>query len=161
VSHGKPPRRPDVGGVLVLDDDGLCKAAIDRVMYVRLELAQRRRAQVVTSAAVLAEVIRGHARDARIYRVLAGINVEAVTDHLGQCAGRLIGAAGLGTDQAVDAMVAATAIAHAERAELAGHVPSVLIVTSDVPHLSTLVAQRAGVQIAHVDKLGDSRRPAT
>jgi hypothetical protein len=56
--------------------------------------------------------------------------------------------------QAVDAMVAATAIEQAEQAETADRSASVLIVTSDLPNLTKLVAARAGVAVVPVSKLG-------
>jgi len=57
--------------------------------------------------------------------------------------------------QAVDAMVAATAIEEAEQAETADRVASVLIVTSDLPALTRLVAGRPGIAAVHVGKLGN------
>jgi hypothetical protein len=51
-------------------------------------------------------------------------------------------------------MLAATAIEAAEQTEAADRVASVLIVTSDIPHLTKLVAGRTGVAVAHVGKLG-------
>lgn len=66
------------------------------------------------------------------------------------------GAAGMSSGQAVDAMVAATAIAAAEQAEAADRAASVLVVTSDLPDLTRLVAWRPGVAIVHVGKLGRS-----
>jgi hypothetical protein len=56
----------------------------------------------------------------------------------------------------VDAMVAATAITEAEQAEAADRVASVLIVTSDLPHLTKLVAARTGVAVVHVSELGNA-----
>jgi hypothetical protein len=64
------------------------------------------------------------------------------------------GVACLRVEQAVDAMVAATAIEAAAQAEAADRAASVLIVTSDIPHLTRLVAGRIGVAVAHVGKLG-------
>ena len=90
--------------------------------------------------------------------MLARIAVEPVTDLIGQRAGHLIGAAGMSTQPAVDAMVAATAIEQAEQAEAAERAPSVLMVTSDPPDLTKLVAGRPGVAVVHVGKLG---QPAT
>lgn len=90
-------------------------------------------------------------------RVLARIAVEPVTESIGQRAGHLIGAAGMSTRQAVDAMVAATAIEQAEQAAAAERPPSVLIVTSDLPGLTKLVAGRPGVAVTHVSKLGQPR----
>jgi hypothetical protein len=63
----------------------------------------------------------------------------------------------MSTRQAVDAMVAATAIEQAEQAEAADRAPSVLIVTSDLPDLTKLVAGRPGVAVVHVSKLGQPR----
>ena len=86
--------------------------------------------------------------------MLARVAVEPVTEAIGQRAGQLIGAAGMSARQAVDAMVVATALDQAERAETADRSASVLIVTSDLPDLAELVAGRPGVAVAHVSKLG-------
>lgn len=132
-------------GALVLDNEGLSRAATDRAMYVRLHAAHLDGRRVLTSAAVLAETLRGTPRDAGVYRVLGGVVVEPVSREIGEQAGKLIGAAGLATDQAVDAMVAATALAQEG---------AVLIVTSDVPHLRALTAGHERIQVVHVDKIG-------
>jgi hypothetical protein len=55
--------------------------------------------------------------------------------------------------RAVDAMVVVTAIEQAEQAEAADQSASVLIVTSDLPDLTKLVAGRPGVAVVHVSKL--------
>jgi predicted nucleic acid-binding protein len=140
---------------MVLDNEGVSKAATDRAMYVRLKVAYDDGHRVVTSAAVLAEIIRG-SRDAEMHRVLARVGVEPVSEGIGHRAGQLIGAAGMSSGQAVDAMVAATAIAAAEQAEAGDRAASVLLVTSDLPDLTRLVAGRPGVVVAHVGKLGRS-----
>jgi predicted nucleic acid-binding protein len=145
VSPAKKRARPSGQGSLVLNNEGVSRAATDRAMYIRLKASHLDGRRVVTSAAILAETIRGHARDAGIYRVLAQIVVEPVTREIGDQAGKLIGAAGLHTSQAVDAMVAATALAETG---------PTLIVTSDVPHLSALVNGRDQVRVVHVDKIG-------
>jgi predicted nucleic acid-binding protein len=111
---------------------------------------------VLTSAAVLAEVLRGSSRDAELHRVLARVMLEPVSEAIGRRAGQLIGAAGMSSRQVVDAMVAATAIEQAEQAEAADRTASVLVVTSDVRDLTRLVAGRAGVAVTHVGKLGRS-----
>ena len=49
-------------------------------------------------------------------------------------------------------MVAATAIDEAEQAEGADRSASVLIVTSDLPDLTRLVAGRPGVAVVHVSR---------
>jgi predicted nucleic acid-binding protein len=142
-------------GVMVLDNEGVSKAATDRAMYVRLKVAYDDGHRVLTSAAVLAEILRGSSRDAGLHRVLARVAVEPVSEAIGQQAGHLIGAAGMSAGQAVDAMVAATAVAQAEQAEAGDRLASVLIITSDLPHLTKLVAGRTGVAVAHVSKLGN------
>src|SRR5258707_530761 len=101
-------------------------------MYVRLKVAYDDGHRVMTSAAGLAEVLRGSSRDAVLHRVLARVAVEPVSEPIGQQAGHLIGAAGMSAGQAVDAMVAATAIAEAEQAEAADRAASVLIIASDL-----------------------------
>jgi predicted nucleic acid-binding protein len=141
---------------MVLDNEGVSKAATDRAMYVRLKVAYDDGHRVLTSAAVLAEVVRGTSRDAGLHRVLARVAVEPVSEAIGQRAGQLIGAAGMSAAEAVDAMVAATAIAELEQSEAADQVVSVLIVTSDLPHLTRLVAGRTGVAVVHVGRLGSA-----
>jgi hypothetical protein len=139
---------------MVLDNEGVSKATTDRAMYVRLRVAYEDGHRVLTSAAILAEILRGISRDAGVRRVLARVTVEPVTEALGQRAGQLIGAAGMSARQEVDAVVAATAIDQAEQAEAADRSASVLIVTSDLPDLTKLVAGRLGVAVVHVSKLG-------
>jgi len=146
--------RARAAGVMVLDTEGVSKAATDRAMYVRLKVAHDDGHRVLTSAAVLAESLRGANRDAQVHRVLSRVVVEPVSEAIGQRAGHLIGAAGLSSEQAVDAMVAATAIEQAEQAEASDRAASVVIVTSDMPDLTKLVGGRAGVAVVHVSKLG-------
>lgn len=138
----------------MLDSEGVSKAATDRAMYVRLKVAYDDGHRVVTSAAVLAEIVRGSSRDAEIHRVLARVSVEPVSEVIGRRAGQLIGAAGMSSGQAVDAMVAATAIAAAEQAEAVDRAASVLLVTSDIPDLTRLIAGRSGVAVVHTGKFG-------
>jgi hypothetical protein len=146
--------RARAAGVMVLDSEGVSKAATDRVMYVRLKVAYRDGHRVLTSAAVLAEALRGGSRDAQVHRVLSRMVVEPVSEAIGRRAGHLIGAAHLSSDQAVDAMVAATAVAQAEQTSAADRAASVLIVASDLPHLTKLVEGRSGVAVVHVSRLG-------
>jgi predicted nucleic acid-binding protein len=126
---------------LVLDSDGLSKAATDRAVFVHLEQALRRRARVVVSAAVLAEVLRGHPRDAAVNRIVAKVTVLPVTEAVGRLAGRLLGEVCMGGGHAVDAIVAATAVM-AER--------PVLILTSDPTDLTKLVTDTAGIAVTRV-----------
>lgn len=148
--------RARAAGVMVLDSEGVSKATTNRAMYVRLKVAYDEGHRVITSAAVLAEILRGSSRDAQMHRVLARVGVEPVSEAIGRRAGQLIGAAGMSSAQAVDAMVAATAIEAAEQAEAADRAASVLIVTSDMPDLTKLVAGRPGIAVAHVSRLGSA-----
>jgi hypothetical protein len=95
-------------------------------------------------------------RSAEVHRVLTRVAVEPVSEAIGRRAGHLIGAAGMSSEHAVGAMVAATALEAAEQAEAADQAASVLIVTSDIPHVTKLVAGRIGVAVAHVGKLGSA-----
>lgn len=140
---------------MVLNSEGVSRAATDRAMYVRLKVAYDDGHRVMTSAAVLAEILRGTSRDAGIRRVLARVVIEPVSETIGQQAGHLIGAAGMSSGQAIDAMVAATAIEAAGQVQVADRVPAVLIVTSDLPDLTRLVSGRAGIAVARADRLGD------
>src|SRR5260221_2346102 len=132
--------RARAAGVMVLDNEGVSRAATDRAMYVRLKVAYDDGHRVLTSAAILAEILRGSSRDAGLHRVLARVAVEPVSEATGQRAGHLIGAAGMSAGQAVDAMVAATPIGEAEHAGTAQPAASALIVTSHPPHFTQLLA---------------------
>jgi predicted nucleic acid-binding protein len=120
------------GGTLVLDSEGLAKMATgDPAVRAQLKVAHERRARVVVSAITLTEVLRGGSRDAPVHRVLARIAVAPVTAEIGRRAGELLGATGLsGHRCAIDAVVAATALASAR---------PVLVLTSDPDDLSRLV----------------------
>jgi hypothetical protein len=131
-------------GALVLDNEGLSRAATDRAMYIRLQAAYADGRRVVTSAAILAEALRGTPRDAAVYRVLNGIVVEPVTQAIGEQAGKLIGAARLGSGQAVDAILVATALKEEGR---------VVIATSDLGDISALVGAEDRVSVVAADKL--------
>ncbi|MEV6417330.1 hypothetical protein [Kribbella sp. NPDC051718] len=131
-------------GTLVLDNEGLSRAATDRAMYVRLQAAYLDGRRVVTSAAILAEALRGTARDAGVYRVLGGIVVEPVTQQIGELAGKLIGAAGLGSGHAVDAILVATAL---------GEPGPIVIATSDLGDLNALAGDQPHISVVAADKL--------
>jgi predicted nucleic acid-binding protein len=136
------PARRALGGTIVLDSQGLFKAATSRDLMRRLAAAEKRRALIVVSAAVLAEVLSGHPRDAAVHRVLSRFVVVPVNEELGVQAGRLRGAAGFtGGAQAIDAIVAATAC-HLE--------PPVVVMTSDVGDLTKLTADHPEVKVVLV-----------
>jgi hypothetical protein len=136
--------RPTPQGSLVLDNEGLSRAATDRSMYVRLQAAYADGRRVVTSAAILAEALRGTQRDAAVYRVLNGVVVEPVTRAVGEKAGRLIGEARLGSGQAVDAILVATALAETG---------PVVIATSDPGDLKALIGDERRVTVVAADRL--------
>lgn len=131
-------------GTLVLDNEGLSRAATDRAMYIRLQAAYLDGRRVVTSAAILAEALRGTPRDAGVYRILGGVVVQPVTQAIGERAGKLIGAASLGSGQAVDAILVATALAEPG---------PIVIATSDLGDLNALVGDEARVSVVPADKL--------
>jgi predicted nucleic acid-binding protein len=112
-------------------------------MYVRLYAAHADGRRVVTSAAILAEAIRGERRDAAVYRVLSGIVVEPVSRALGERAGQLTGAARLGSGQAVDAILVATALAEDG---------PVVIATSDPGDLKALVGDESRISVVPADR---------
>jgi hypothetical protein len=86
-------------GVLVAVDRG------DRRMLLRMEAAARDGIELRTNAMVVAQVWRdGRGRQAVLARLLAGVDVKAVTPADGKRAGELLMAAGLA--DAVDATVA-------------------------------------------------------
>jgi predicted nucleic acid-binding protein len=82
----------------------------DRVRALIIEM-RRRELSVATVAAVLAEVVRGRPRDAGVFSGLRRERVEVhpVDTRVGVRAGQLLGAAALGSEQAVDAFVVAVA----------------------------------------------------
>ena len=87
-------------------------------------------ADLVTTAATLTEVLRGHPRDAAIHRLLASLNVRVIDAPLGQAAGERIGRTKTRGNVTLDALVA----------EVASSLPRpVALLTSDVDDLQALV----------------------
>ncbi|WP_200308580.1 PIN domain-containing protein [Streptomyces adelaidensis] len=122
-----------MSGVLVLDSEGLAKA-VQRDQEVHEWLAAARDADfpIVTSAAVLVEVIHPRINDAALRWTLSRLRVEPVTQALAQSAAALLRDAGLhGHKYAIDAMLCATALQHPGR---------VTILTSDVEDVGLLTA---------------------
>jgi hypothetical protein len=113
-------------------------------MYARLQAAYLDGRRVMTSAAILAEAFRGSPRDAGLYRILRGVVVEPVSQAIGEQAGKLIGAANLGSGQAVDAILIATALSEAG---------PIVIATSDLGDLTALVGDEDRVAVVAADKL--------
>ncbi|WP_369262955.1 PIN domain-containing protein [Streptomyces sp. R35] len=127
-----------MSGALVLDSEGLAKAVQrDREVHEWLTAAREADLPVVTSAAVLVEVIHPRINDAALKWTLSRLRVEPVTQALAQSAAALLRDAGLhGHKYAIDAMLCATALAHPGR---------VTILTSDVEDVAKLTAEHPRV----------------
>lgn len=122
IAHGPPARRERV------------RALITEMRVRDLPIG--------TVAAVLAEVIRGHPRDAGVF---SGVRRERVEVHpvdtrVGVRAGQLLGAADSGSELAVDAFLVAVA-------DLAG---GALLATVDADDLRRLAAPTAGVAVVDI-----------
>jgi predicted nucleic acid-binding protein len=131
-----------VARTLVLDCEGLSKAALnDRTVQLHLVQAKRRSTNVVVSAVTLTELLRGGPRDAAIHRVVKRMDVKELTLDLARHAGELLGTNGFASEAAIDAMVAATALAEPR---------PVVILTSDPKDLRALTQGEPGVSVAPV-----------
>jgi predicted nucleic acid-binding protein len=127
-------------GALVLDSEGVHKGATDdRRTLAILTKAIKNHRQVVVSTVTLAEVLRGHGRDARVHRLLKSCQVQPVSAEIGRAAGELLGRAN--RKDTVDAIVVATAAAQPY--------PSV-IVTSDPHDLESLTSGFKDIGVAVV-----------
>ena len=126
-----------MSGALVLDSEGLAKAVQrDREVQEWLEAARDADLPVVTSAAVLVEVIHPKINDAALKWTLSRLRVEPVTQALAQTAAALLRNAGLHGKHAIDAMLCATALANPG---------PVTVLTSDVEDIGMLTAEHARV----------------
>ena len=120
-----------MNGAVVLDAEGLVKLAQgDQRAWSRLKLAYSRKAEVVTAATTLTEVLRGGARDAPIHHVLGRVKVVEIGAEQGRLAGELLGRTGLsGHRCALDALLATVALAQPR---------PVLLLTSDPDDMTKL-----------------------
>ncbi|MGW0994120.1 PIN domain-containing protein [Streptomyces sp. NPDC002520] len=120
-----------MSGALILDSEGLAKAVQrDREVHEWLAAARGADLPVITSAAVLVEVIHPRINDGALKWTLSRLRVEPVTQALAQSAAALLRATGLhGHKYAIDAMLCATALAQHGR---------VTILTSDVEDITML-----------------------
>jgi predicted nucleic acid-binding protein len=127
-----------VSGALILDSEGLAKAVQrDREVHEWLTAARDADLPVITSAAVLVEVIHPRINDAALKWTLSRLRVEPVTQTLAQSAAGLLRTTGLhGHKYAIDAMLCATALAQPGR---------VTILTSDVEDITILTADHPRV----------------
>ncbi|MFI7126455.1 PIN domain-containing protein [Nonomuraea sp. NPDC050153] len=130
-----------MSGALVLDSEGLAKAVQrDREVHEWLAAARDADLPVVTSAAVLVEVIHPKINDVALKWTLSRLRVEPVMQAVAQSAATLLRSAGLhGHKYAIDAMLCATALQHPGQ---------VTILTSDVEDIRLLLADhpRAGAE---------------
>ncbi|WP_026453704.1 DNA-binding protein [Saccharomonospora iraqiensis] len=126
------------GGSLVLDSEGLAKAVRrDRALTAWFSVAHADDLRIVTSAAILVEVmhprINRHALDWTLSRLI----VELVSGEVARLASTLLADANLhGHRHAIDAMLVATAMTAA---------PPVTVLTSDPEDLSRLGGPRISV----------------
>ncbi|MEU6004364.1 PIN domain-containing protein [Streptomyces sp. NPDC047197] len=127
-----------MSGALVLDSEGLAKAVQrDREVHEWLTAARDADLPVITSAAVLVEVIHPRINDAALKWTLSRLRVEPVTQAIAQSAAALLRTAGLhGHKYAIDAILCATALAQH------GHVT---ILTSDVEDIAMLTADHTRI----------------
>lgn len=100
-----------------------------------LREALARRLELRVPVVVLAETLRGGARDAPVNRVLKAVGTAATAPDTGREAGRLLGRTGGGNT--ADALVAAEALA----------IPSSTVLTSDPDDLRALLADQDGIAI--------------
>lgn len=107
-------RSPAVpGGTLVLDSEGLAKAVLrDRTVTSWLALARADDLRVITSAAILVEVVHPRINRPALEWTLSRLVVEPVTESIARHAAALLADSGLhGHKYAIDAMLSATALA--------------------------------------------------
>lgn len=130
-----------MSGTLVLDSEGLSKTVLkDRMVMARLAQARIDGLRVVTSAATLVEARNPRMNQARFDWAVSRLVIEPVTENTARAASRLLAEHGLhGHQHAIDAMVAATA--------LAAPAPRILL-TSDPEHLAMLCGE--GVRIVKI-----------
>nr|WP_203601210.1 PIN domain-containing protein [Streptomyces sp. SID9727] len=123
---------------MILGSEGLAKAVQrDRDVHEWLTAAREADLPVITSAAVLVEVIHPRINDAALKWTLSRLRVEPVTQAIAQSAADLLRAAGVhGHKYAIDAMLCATALAHPGR---------VTTLTSDVEDIEMLTAKHPRV----------------
>jgi predicted nucleic acid-binding protein len=127
-----------VTGTLVLDCEGLSKVVLkDRPMMARLAQADIDGLRVVTSAATLVEARDPRMDQPRFDWAVSRLVIEPVSEDIARAASKLLAAHRLhGHEHAIDAMVAATA--------LAAPAPRLLL-TSDPQDLARLCREGARI----------------
>lgn len=127
-----------MSGALILDSEGLAKAVQrDREVHEWLTAARDADVPVITSAAVLVEVIHPRINDAALKWTLSRLRVEPVTQPLAQSAADMLRAAGPhGHMYAIGAMLGATALAQpGPDTILTSGVEDVTVLTADHPRV--------------------------
>lgn len=137
--------RPGVADLLVLDAEGLTKAAAgDRYVAAWLERAREVDADILVPAVTVAEVVRGGPGDAKVNRVIKASDVVAADEALARSAGALLGRAR--SRATIDAFVAATAAAALSRLAAS----RCFVFSSDPADLEALLADKPEVQVIRV-----------
>jgi predicted nucleic acid-binding protein len=123
-----------VGGVLVLDAEGLVKLAHGNVrVRSYFEDAREAKAAIVTAASTLAEVLRGGLKDTPVHYVLGRVTVIPIDAERARAAGELLGRTGLsGHRCALDALIATVALAQPR---------PVVLLTSDTNDMTRLTEE--------------------
>nr|WP_198428303.1 PIN domain-containing protein [Nocardia bovistercoris] len=123
---------------MVLDSEGLAKAVLrDRAVTGWLALARADDMRVVTSAAILVEVIHPRIKRPALEWTLSRLVIEPVTELIARHAATLLTEANLhGHKYAIDAMLAATALSATG---------PVTVLTSDPDDLITLCGDHATI----------------
>ncbi len=127
-----------MSGALVLDSEGLAKTVQrDSEVQEWLAAALRSDLPVVTSAAILVEVVHPRINRAALKWTLSRLRIEPVTRVVAEAAADLLQRAGLhGHEYAIDAMLCATAIQYSG---------DVTILTSDVDDIGMLTSESARI----------------
>jgi predicted nucleic acid-binding protein len=120
-----------VSGTLILDSEGLSRVIDDeRWVMTQVKSARLNRMLVVTSAATLVEARDPRMKQARFDWALSRLTIEPVSEEVAREASRLLGKHRMhGHQHAIDAMVAATA--------LAASAPRIML-TSDLDDMARL-----------------------
>lgn len=128
-------------GTLLLDSEGLSKTVLrDRAVMARLAQARIDGLRVVASAATLVEARDPRMDQARFDWAVSRLVIEPVTEAIARSASRLLAVRGWhGHQHAIDAMVAATALAA---------VAPRIVLTSDPEDLTALCG--TGIRIVRV-----------
>ena len=133
-------RPPVAATALVLDSDGLSKAAVgDPRAVAWIARARELRLPLVVNAVTLTETIRGGGGDARVHLLTKNARVDQVDAGLAAEAGRLLGRTK--RSDTVDALVATTAIRLGQ---------PTIILTSDPHDLEALTEGHPQVQVVAV-----------